>query len=88
MRVREVIVCRECGGEHCSVEELFQKEKVSMEEYARRYPRIFPQNWYSNDRTLRRFVITCQDCGEQFEFIERIEPLPQVRFNAEEFYNV
>jgi hypothetical protein len=87
MRKMEVIVCRECGGDHCTVEELFEKEKITMEEYARRHPRTFPNHWYSNDRTARRFVITCQDCGEQYEFMERIEPLPQVRFNEEEFYN-
>lgn len=83
MRTQEVIICRECGGEDCTLEELFQKEKVTMEEYARRYPRIFPQNWYSSERTARRFVITCQTCGYQHEFIERIEPLPQVRFQEE-----
>jgi hypothetical protein len=51
-----------------------------MEEYARRYPRTFPLNYIYQSRTARRFVITCQDCGEQFEFMERIEPQPYVRF--------
>lgn len=44
-----------------------------MEEYARRYGKTFPMNFYSSGRTARRFLITCQDCGYQYEFLERIE---------------
>lgn len=80
MRTQEVIVCRECGKTDCTVDELFRKEEISMEEYARRHPRRFPDNFYSAERTARRFVITCQDCGFQYEFFERLEPLPQVMF--------
>jgi hypothetical protein len=56
-------------------EELFEHEKISMEEYARRHPRVFNPNPFYNSRTARRFLITCQDCGEQYEFLERLEPL-------------
>jgi len=76
MRAREVIVCRECGKKDCTVEELVEQEEISMEEFGRRYPRTFPSNYSYDVRTARRFLITCQDCGEQFEFTERIEPLP------------
>lgn len=79
MRKQEVIVCRECGGKDCRVEELFERTEITMEEYARRWPRTFLDNIYSTDRTARRFLITCQNCGEQFEFMERIEPLPHIR---------
>jgi hypothetical protein len=83
MRTQEVIICRECGEEDCSVEELFEKEKISMEEYAQRHPRQFPPNFAAEARTARRFVITCQNCGEQHEFTERLEPLPDFKFIQE-----
>lgn len=76
MRLREIIVCRSCKGTDCQVDEIFEEVKVSMEEYGQRYPRTFHANALSENRTARRFVITCQDCGEQHEFIERIEPSP------------
>lgn len=85
MRMREVIVCTKCKGEDCTVEELLEKEKITMEEYGQRH--AFPQDVYSSAmklrRTGRRFLITCQDCGCQHEFIERVEPMPQYRFNVE-----
>lgn len=84
MRTQEVIRCRECGQTDCSVDEVFEREEITMEEYGRRHPRTFPANWYSSDRTARRFVITCQDCGEQYEFMERMEPLYVVYANDQE----
>lgn len=83
MRTQEVIVCRSCGHTDCKVDELFQREEITMEEYARRHPRTFPASWYSSERTARRFVITCQNCGEQYEFMERLEPLPTIMFQEE-----
>jgi len=78
----EVIVCSKCKGEDCRVEELVQREKVSMEEYARR--NRFPNDLYSQflkkDRTIRRFIITCQDCGHQLEYSETVDPPPVIRF--------
>ena len=81
MRSKEVVVCRDCGGTDCRVEELFEHERISMEEYERRHR--FPQNgfgqYYHHARTARRFLITCQDCGCQHEFQEQVElPPPSV----------
>jgi transcription elongation factor Elf1 len=83
MRKREMIVCSSCGKTDCRVEELFEPEKLSMEEYARRHGKPFPANWYSSERTARRFLITCQDCGFQYEFMERIEGPQPITFDVE-----
>jgi hypothetical protein len=81
MGVDEVIVCTRCQGEHCQVDELREKEKISMEEYA--YRHTFPEDVFSRfwnqSKTERRFVITCQDCGYQKEFRERVAEPPIVR---------
>lgn len=83
--MREIIVCKKCKCEDCRVDELLQTEKVSMDEYIQRHK--FPKDVYSAltnyQRTARRFVITCQTCGYQVEFQERVEPPPVPRW--EEF---
>lgn len=80
----EVIVCSNCKGKDCRVEEIKEQEEISMEEYARR--RLVKSGGYTIsalfNTTTRRFLITCQDCGHQHEFMERAEPPPQI-FNAE-----
>lgn len=76
--MHEIIICTVCKGKDCRVDELYETEEITMEEYARRHP--FPRDVfrqaYDYDRTARRFLITCQDCGHQHEFLERMEPLP------------
>lgn len=73
MSVDEVIVCSKCGRHDCRVDELREKKLVSMDEYANKHQ--FPEDLYTKylgARTKRNFVITCQDCGYQKEFSERI----------------
>jgi DNA-directed RNA polymerase subunit M/transcription elongation factor TFIIS len=85
MGVDEIIVCSKCKGEDCRVDELREKEKISMEAYAHRH--TFPQDifsrFWSTTRDTRKFVITCQDCGYQKEFQERVIQ-PQVYLATEE----
>ena len=70
----EIIVCDSCNGEHCTVDEIIETKKISMNEYASRG--AFPDSIWdigsNGRRTQRHFCITCQDCGHQVEFIERI----------------
>jgi hypothetical protein len=85
MMLREVIVCTNCKGENCTVEQLLETEKIDMEEYGRRH--AFPRNVYDQIteqlHTARRFLITCQDCGHQHEFMERVEPPLTARFDTD-----
>lgn len=76
----EVIICSACGKDNCTVDEIKEREEISMEDYAAR--RCFPNNVWSTfgiyNTTTRRFVITCQHCGHQLEFLERVETnIPQ-----------
>jgi len=87
--LNEVIVCSECGKKDCQVDELRKKEEISMEAYAERHSgyAAFPDDLFStyvnSPKTVRRFLITCQDCGHQIEFMERMEP-PQQGIFADE----
>jgi len=60
------------------VEELQEKQKLTMDEYVRKYAfpdDVFAQHWQQK-KNQRRFVITCQVCGFQKEFREIPKPAP------------
>jgi len=85
MGEEEVIFCSKCKGEDCTVIELREKRLISMEDYADKHQfsqDIFSKYW-NQPKVERKFVITCQDCGHQKEYRERVAEPPIIRMKGE-----